>query len=237
MSETQSTLFNKSVRHLWIAGAFVLLAVVVVVRVLSPSPPIPEPVKERTETEPRRVHQTRPVFDSKAYYQTIIDNNLFRPLGWMPPRRIEPYRLIGTILPRSATTPPKAILQTTAGEKTYIVSMGEKLDASTEVVSIAGKSVVLSENGESRTLRLNTGVYLNPSAAMRSARRLPAAPRRVAPRPGPVRSRATPAASRRVVPLPARRRPLSEWETVEGERIRLGDARLKNPVKWGLRRR
>ena len=32
-------------------------------------------------------------FDSEAYYRPIIENNLFRPLGWTPPRPIEPYRL------------------------------------------------------------------------------------------------------------------------------------------------
>ncbi|MDE0398334.1 MAG: hypothetical protein OXL96_11065 [Candidatus Poribacteria bacterium] len=79
--------------YLSIAGAFFLLAIVFVVHVLSPSPPIPEPVKERTETEPRRVHRTPPpVFEvSETYYRTIIDNNLFRPLGWTPPR-LQPPR-------------------------------------------------------------------------------------------------------------------------------------------------
>ncbi|MYA72547.1 hypothetical protein F4009_00105 [Candidatus Poribacteria bacterium] len=99
----------------------------------------PEPVKERTaETKPRRVHQTpSAVFEvSETYYRTIIDNNLFRPLGWTPPRPIEPYRLLGTKLATDANTPPQVILQSTAGQTTYIVSIGEKIDASTEVVSI-----------------------------------------------------------------------------------------------------
>lgn len=144
---------------LLIAGALLLLAFVFVVRFLSSEPvrPIPEPVTFQTaEPQPRRVQRTPPaVFDSETYYQTIIDNHLFRPLGWRPPRPIEPYRLIGTILPRSEThTPPQAIIQTTTGQQTYIVSTGENLDASTEVVSIAGKSVVLSTDGEQRTLRL-----------------------------------------------------------------------------------
>jgi len=70
MSETQSTLFNLRASGLLIAGAFVLLLIVVVVRILSSSPPIPEPVKERTaETAPRRVQQRTPrVFDTETYY-------------------------------------------------------------------------------------------------------------------------------------------------------------------------
>ena len=107
---------------------------------------------------PRRVRQTTPiVFDAEAFKRTIIDNNLFRPLGWRPPRPIEPYRLIGTILPRDANTPPKAILQTTTGNTTHIVSLGEQIDASTEVVSIESKQVVLSADGQQRTLKLPSG--------------------------------------------------------------------------------
>ncbi len=149
---------HRRARYLSIAGAFVLLSIVFVLRVLSPSPSPPEPVKERTETEPRRVQRTPPpVLEvSETYYQTIIDNNLFRPLGWTPSRRVEPYRLLGTILPRKANTPPKAILQSTAGNTTYIVSI-EKIDAETEVVSIESKQVTLSTNGHRRTLRLAIG--------------------------------------------------------------------------------
>ena len=161
-----------------------------------------------------------------SFYRTIIDNNLFRPLGWRPPRPVEPYRLLGTILPRRANTPPKAIIQTTAGNKTYIVSIGETLDASTEVVSIESKSVVLQTNGQKRTLRLNTAVYLNPSPARRPPIRTTDTPT-----PTPIR---TPTPMRRP---PAVSAPLSDWETREGDRIGLGDARLKNPQKWGLRRR
>ena len=162
--------------YLWIAGkgrgstvwtrscpvlAFVLLLIVFVLRFLASDPVRHEPVKiETAETQPRRVQRTPPkVLEvSEAYYRTIIDNNLFRPLGWRPPRPIEPYRLLGTLLPRSEThTPPKAIIQTTAGNKTYIVSIGEPLDASTRLVSIESKQVTLSTNGKQRTLHLPSG--------------------------------------------------------------------------------
>ena len=238
MSETHSTLFNKRSYYLLIVGAFVLLFIVFVVRILSPSPPDPEPVTVQTaETQPRRVQSSPPVFEvSEAYYRTIIDNNLFRPLGWTPARPIEPYRLIGTKLATDATTPPQAIIETTAGEKTYIVSLGESLDAETEVVDIQPKQVTLSTNGQQRTLRLNTGVYLNASAARRSPRRTTHTPHRPTPRPAPLRSRATPAPTA-APQTPDRRPPLSDWETPEGQPIPIGDARLKNPAKWGLRRR
>ncbi len=170
------------------------------------------------------------VFDSEAYYRTIIEYNLFRPLGWRPPVPVEPYRLLGTILPTDASSPPRAILQTTTGNQTYIVSAGDPLDASTKVVDISGKSVVLSAEGIERTLELNTGIWLNPSvrSSVISPRR--SVPRRVVASP----ARSSP--SQRIDP-PRVSDKLSAWETVEGEVIRIGDARLKNPAKWGLRRR
>lgn len=88
-----------------------------------------------------------------AFLRTIIENNLFRPLGWAPPRPIEPYRLIGTIHPTDDRRPPTAILQMTAGDRTYIVTTGDTLDDATEVVSIQPKQVTLSTDGKHRTLR------------------------------------------------------------------------------------
>lgn len=162
MSETQRTLFNKRACGLWIAGVFILLAIYLSLH--SETPP-PEAVTDAVSPlPPRRVDLTHPVFDSASYYRTIIDNNLFRPLGWTPPRPTEPYRLIGTILPTDDRIPSKAILQLTAGNpRTLIVSTGESLDADTEVVLIGAKQVVLSTDGERRTLKLTTTPWLNPS--------------------------------------------------------------------------
>ena len=127
------------------------------VRVLSSSPR--EPVAVDTLPAPRRVHQTPPAVlkVSETYYRTIIDNNLFRPLGWTPPRPIEPYRLIGTILPRSENTPLQAIIESTTGHQTYIVTLGSNLDADTQVVDIQSKQVTLSTQGQQRTLMLPIG--------------------------------------------------------------------------------
>ena len=145
-------------RYLFLAGAFFLLLAFLFMR-LSGSPAPSVPLKVVPVESPVGAVALPPVvdFDSEAYYRPIIDNNIFRPLGWTPPRPTEPYRLIGTILPRDANTPPQAILQTTAGQKTYIVTTGEKIDASTEVVEIEAKQVILSGNGQQRTLHLRIG--------------------------------------------------------------------------------
>ncbi|MYA69827.1 hypothetical protein F4009_17820 [Candidatus Poribacteria bacterium] len=139
-------------------------------RVRSPLPPIPDAsaVKEIPNSPPRLGEQPRALsrvrFHSpdllplrSEFYRTIIDNNLFRPLGWTPPVPRESYRLLGTLLPRDAHTPPQAIIESTAGKKTYIVSIGDPLDASTSLFSIEGKQVTLSTNGQQRTLHLSIG--------------------------------------------------------------------------------
>ena len=141
---------------LWLA----LFVVTLVIQVQQTTSTQPRPTPETPLPTDRRSHRpltSPPVFDSEAFYRTIIENNLFRPLGWTPPRPIEPYRLIGTILPRRANTPPKAIIQSTAGNKTYIVTTGENIDASTEVVEIQPKQVRLSRKGQQRTLHLPSG--------------------------------------------------------------------------------
>ena len=46
-------------------------------------------------------------FQETEFYRTIIDNNLFRPLGWEPERPKEPFRLIGTRTPTDGRTSPK----------------------------------------------------------------------------------------------------------------------------------
>ena len=117
-------------------------------------------------TTPPRAHfqsSTHPIedaelkhFQNSDFYRTIIDNNLFRPLGWTPPRPQEPYRLLGTIIPTDARHPPKAIIQNTVGNQTHIVTIGDTLDPDTYVTDIQPKRVILEKAGQQRTLTLNT---------------------------------------------------------------------------------
>ena len=158
MSEKQHDLLNPRVRYLSIAGAWILLAIFWF-SLYTPNPRTEnETLKVIAPTRKHHIHRTPPSFEvSETFYATIIENNLFRPLGWTPPQPIEPYRLIGTILPRSANTPPKAIIETTTRNTIHIVTTGDKLDASTEVVSIEDKAVTLSTDGQPRTLHLPSG--------------------------------------------------------------------------------
>ncbi|MYA70057.1 hypothetical protein F4009_09475 [Candidatus Poribacteria bacterium] len=95
-------------------------------------------------------------FQDTDFYRTIIDNNLFRPLGWTPPRPQEPYRLLGTIIPIDAKLPPKAIIQNTVRNQTYIVTIGDTLDTDTFVTDIQTKHVTVKKNGQQRQLTLKS---------------------------------------------------------------------------------
>lgn len=95
-------------------------------------------------------------FQNSDFYRTIIDNNLFRPLGWKPPRPQEPYRLLGTIIPIDAKPPPKAIIQNTVGNQIHIVAVGDNLDTETHVTDIQTKHITLKKNGQQRQLTLKS---------------------------------------------------------------------------------
>ena len=79
---------------------------------------------------------------------------MFRPLGWRPPRPKEPYRLLGTILPKDGKSPAQAILQATTRNKIHIVTPGDTLGTDT-ITHIQAKQVTLEKAGQQRTLKLN----------------------------------------------------------------------------------
>jgi len=90
------------------------------------------------------------------FYRTIIDNNLFRPLGWHPPRQKEIYRLLGTLIPADGNTPSQAILQSTTTKTIYVVNIGDTLDPDTIITNIQPKQVTLEKAGQKpRVLTLN----------------------------------------------------------------------------------
>lgn len=95
-------------------------------------------------------------FQDSDFYRMIINNNLFRPLGWQRSRSRETYRLLGTLIPNDGQTKTQAILQSTTTRTTYIVSIGDTLDMDTTVTDIQPKRVALEKAGVLRTLHLNT---------------------------------------------------------------------------------
>lgn len=228
-----------SASFLLIAGALIFLSIFFALGPSRRKPKETVAIKVMPVARVRGLDFTPVVFDAEAFKRMIVENNLFRPLDWTPPRRVEPYRLLGTIHPTDDSRPLTAILQTTAGDRTLIVSTGDQIGASTEVVSIEGKQVTLETDGQLRTLKLTTTHWLNParvSPRFTSQRQTPVRPPQGVRR-TPTRAPTDSPSSSPSSPPPDRTFPLSQWQTREGEAIRIGDARLKNPAKWGLQRK
>ncbi len=93
--------------------------------------------------------------ENEAFYKTIVDHNLFRPLGWTPPNNEPAYSLVGT-----AVDPKGAISQATLLEKRsnryHFVTIGTKFGDMT-VKDIEAKRVILDKGGE--TVTLKTGEF------------------------------------------------------------------------------
>ncbi len=91
--------------------------------------------------------------DNSDYYQVIIDNSLFRPLGWKPPNEEPEYTLLGTVID-SIGDNSQAFVVEKRTDQFYILTVGEKIgDAVVE--EIEEKQITLYKNGEAITL--NTG--------------------------------------------------------------------------------
>ena len=94
------------------------------------------------------------------FYQIIIDNNLFRPLGWRPPAKNKiTYKLLGTIT--NSETPARAILQDKASQRTYTVSIDETL-GDFQVIEIQPRRVTLKNGTQHVTLLLDNTLLINP---------------------------------------------------------------------------
>ena len=82
------------------------------------------------------------------YYQTIIDNNIFRPLGWRPPVKQPQYELLGTTIYAEAYLTRAMILDVRANVL-LCVGVDEEV-GNLSVKQIEAKRVILSsdEGGE-----------------------------------------------------------------------------------------
>ncbi len=110
------------------------------------------------QTPPRR-QLNQP---SQDFYQPIVENNLFRPLGWRKPNDEPQYTLVGTLI-ESKNQRAKAFLIERRSNRYYPVSVGEKVGDAT-VESIKPNEVSLSEEGKTVTLKASSNRFLDTSA-------------------------------------------------------------------------
>ena len=85
------------------------------------------------------------------YYQVIITNNLFRPLGWTKPKPKPTFELIATVIKQNGKH--KALIRNTRNRNLYYVAVGE-LAGEAIVEKIEAHRVTLNRNGESKVYRL-----------------------------------------------------------------------------------
>ena len=103
-------------------------------------------------------------FDKKGsdglddYYQVIVTNNLFRPLGWKEKKRGPSYRLLGTVVAKDSGK-SKALILDKNTKQTYYVAVGEKIGNAT-VEKIASKKVVLRQQNGGSELKLGPLTFL-----------------------------------------------------------------------------
>ena len=91
--------------------------------------------------------------ESEAFYKTIIEYNLFRPLGWTPPKNEPSYRLVSTAVNSDGVISQATLLERRSN-RYHFVTIGTKLDDMT-VKDIQAKKVIMDKEGE--TVTLNTG--------------------------------------------------------------------------------
>ncbi|MYK23757.1 hypothetical protein F4054_16055 [Candidatus Poribacteria bacterium] len=96
-----------------------------------------------------------------AFYQTIIENNIFRPLGWTPPKPMPVYQLLGTIISTDGTS-VQAILQEIASEHLHFLRVGDSVGDAT-VTEILSKEVKLDKARRRISLKMGRLQFLSPT--------------------------------------------------------------------------
>ena len=94
------------------------------------------------------------------YYSPIIDNNLFRPLGWTKPNRAPRYELIATIISENYT---KAYIKEVRYGRDYFVGVGDNVGSS--VVEEIQRGMVRLDGEE---IKGDTFGFINTAGRKRS---------------------------------------------------------------------
>ena len=89
--------------------------------------------------------------ENEAFYKTIVDNNLFRPLGWTLPNNEPAYGLVGTVVDSNGAISQATLLETRSN-RYHFVTIGTKLGDIT-VKDIQRRQVTLDKVGENITLK------------------------------------------------------------------------------------
>ena len=100
---------------------------------------------------PQSNYKNRNSNDNSDFYQVIIDNSLFRPLGWKPPKREPEYTLLGTAIDPLGENSQAYVLERRS-DAFHSVRIGDSV-GDMLIKEIEEKKIVLDKNGETITLR------------------------------------------------------------------------------------
>lgn len=103
-----------------------------------------------------------------AFYWTIIENNIFRPLGWTPLKPMPVYRLLGTVISTDGTS-VQAILQEIASEHLHFLRVGDSVGDAT-VTEILLKEVKLDKAGRRISLKMGRIQFLSPTRTQQQSK-------------------------------------------------------------------
>lgn len=119
---------------------------------------------------PQSNYNNRKSNDNSDFYQVIIDNNLFRPLGWKPPNKEPEYTLLGTAIDPLGNH-SKAYVLERRSEVFHTVRIGDSV-GDMVIEEIEDKKIVLDKDGKSITLRTRDIEFLKTggSSSSRQAR-------------------------------------------------------------------
>ena len=99
------------------------------------------------------------------FYRVIIDNNLFRPLGWRKPNRDPEYALVATWIGTKGTV-AKALVMERRSNQLHYVARGEKVGDAI-VQNIAANQVSLKASDDIVTLKAESMEFLSGSGSSR----------------------------------------------------------------------
>ena len=117
-----------------------LVLILLTFSTLCTSPALSTPVQQKTFES-----SSTPV----SYYQIIIDNNIFRPLGYRPPVQRPVYELIGTM----TGTHTRALILDKRSNRLVAIEVGERLGDAT-LIEVRPKQIMLQAKEKQTTLRL-----------------------------------------------------------------------------------
>ena len=78
--------------------------------------------------------------DNQNFYRVIVENNLFRALGWRKPKRESDYVLIGTLIEQNGKV-AKAFVMEQRSSRYYSVSVGGKIGKCADIIAQYRRSI------------------------------------------------------------------------------------------------